>query len=85
MKCHFNSVSQKYLMDVGSGSALTNIYFLTGFTKVMNEYMFENANVQQFIKSTDSHFDVIVAEEFFSESLYMLTHKHKAPLVTICE
>lgn len=78
-------VSQKYLMDVGSGSALTNIYFLTGFTKVMNEYMYENPNVQKFIKSTGHHFDVIFAEEFFSESLYMLAHKHKAPLVTICK
>lgn len=72
-------------MDIGSGSALTNIYFLTGFTKIMNEYMYENRNIQKFIQSTEYYFDVIFAEEFFSESLYMLAHKYNAPLVTICK
>lgn len=50
-----------------------------------NEIAFENAEVQKFIKRTDLHFDVIVAEDFFHESLYMFAHKHKAPLVTICK
>lgn len=52
-------------------------------SKIKNEYALENANVQKFIKSTGLHFDVIVAEEFFDEALYMLAHKHKAPMVTI--
>lgn len=78
-------VTQKDMMEVGSSSALTSIMMMTVFPKLMTEYMYENPNVQKFIKSTGLHFDVIVAEEFFSDSLYMLAHKHKAPLVTICK
>lgn len=72
-------------MELGSSSALTTIFMMTIFPKTMNEYMYENPNIQKFIKSTEYQFDVIVAEEFFSEGLYMLAYKHKAPLVTICK
>lgn len=52
-------------------------------SKMKNEYTLSNPNVQKFIKSTGLHFDVIVAEEFFDDALFMLAHKHKAPVVTI--
>lgn len=40
-------------------------------------------NVQTFIKSTDHQFDVIINDEFMTESFLMFAHKHKAPVVTI--
>lgn len=58
---------------------------MTLLPKMMNEYVFENPNVQKFVKSTDLHFDVIVAEEFLSDSFLMFAHKFKAPIVTICK
>lgn len=84
-KFHAVSVSTSDLIKMSSNSALTSIIMMATFPHAMNAYIFENPNVQKFIKSTDLHFDVIVAEEFYSESLYMLAHKHKAPLVTICK
>lgn len=81
----FFLVNQDVLLEMSESSVLTNIIMMTTFPKAMNEYMYENTNVQKFIKSTGIHFDVIVAEEFYCEGLYMLAHKHKAPLVTICK
>ncbi|XP_065088127.1 UDP-glycosyltransferase UGT5-like [Ochlerotatus camptorhynchus] len=48
-----------------------------------SRYALENKNVQQFIKRQDLHFDLIVSEQFFQESLLMFAHKFKAPIVTI--
>lgn len=70
---------------MSDSSVVTGIIMMTVFPKAMNEYMYENPNVQKFIKSTGYHFDVIVAEDFYSEGLFMLAHKHKAPIVTICK
>lgn len=57
---------------------------LAMFPKLINGYAWENANVQKFVKSSGLHFDVIVAEDFYSDSFLMFAHKHKAPIVTIC-
>lgn len=73
------------LMSFGSSSALKMILMMNLFSKGMNEYTFDSPNVRKFIESTDYHFDVIVAEDFYAESLYMFAHKHNAPLVTICK
>lgn len=70
---------------MSTGSVFSTMRILTVFSKTWNEYMFENANVQKFIKSTDFHFDIVVADDFYSESSYMLAYKHKAPLITICK
>lgn len=78
-------VKQNELIETSSGSVLSSIMMLTMLPKMMNNYTLENANIQKFIKSTDYHFDVIVAEEFFADSLLMFAHKHKAPVVTICK
>lgn len=79
---NFNVVKQQHIIDTADGSVFSSILMLAQITKMKNEYTFENANVQKFIKST-GHFDVIVAEEFFCDGLYMFAHKYKAPIVTI--
>ncbi|XP_021702436.1 UDP-glucuronosyltransferase 2B7 [Aedes aegypti] len=48
-----------------------------------SRYALESANVQKFIKREDQHFDLIVAEQFFQESLLMFAHKFDAPIITI--
>lgn len=78
-------MKQSDLIEMASGSAFSSIMMMTVMPKIWNEYTFENENVQKFIKSTDSHFDVIVAEDFINEAIYMFAYKHKAPLVTICK
>lgn len=51
----------------------------------MNEYAFENSNVQKLIHSTNLHYDVVINEEFFADSFLMFAHKFKAPLITMCK
>lgn len=72
-------------MQVASQSLFKSIDDMKYYPTMWNTYSIENANVQKFIKSTGSHYDLIVAEEFFIDSFYMFAHKHKAPIVTICE
>lgn len=72
------------MIDQSSGSVFSGIDMLAMFPKLMNGYAWENINVQNFVKSTEYHFDVIVAEDFYSDSFLMFAHKHKAPIVTIC-
>lgn len=77
-------VSQEQFIEDSHNSVITNINILAMFPKLMNGYSWENENVQKFIRSTDHQFDVIVAEDFYSDSFLMFAHKHKAPIVTIC-
>lgn len=78
-------VSQEDMFKFKSMSKFYQILMMAYMPSIMNKHVFENANVQKFLKSTDFHFDVIVAEEFYCDSLYMLAHKHQAPLVKICK
>lgn len=72
------------MIKYSSQSVFKSIDLLASFPKMMNQYAWENANVQNFVKSTGLHFDVIVAEDFFLDSFLMFAHKHKAPIVAIC-
>lgn len=45
----------------------------------------QTTNVQKFINTDKSHFDVILAEQFFQESFLMFAHKYNAPIVTLSE
>ena len=77
-------MSQNDLIQNAGGSVFSAINILAFLPKIINEYTLESANVQNFIKSTGHHFDVIVAEDFYSDSLLMFAHKFNAPVVTIC-
>lgn len=78
-------VPPERFIQVASQSLFQNVDDMKYYPTIWNTYSIENANVQKFIKSTDSHYDLIVAEEFFIDSFYMFAHKHKAPIVTICK
>ncbi|XP_047991531.1 UDP-glucosyltransferase 2-like [Leguminivora glycinivorella] len=61
-----------------SFESFQNIMYKFGF--MMNEFVFESKDVQEFMKQ-DHKIDVVVAEVFFNEGLYMFAHKYQAPLV----
>lgn len=73
------------ILEMHAGFVPVSIAFLYTFPKIVNEHAFESPNVQKFIESTGLHFDVIVLEEFFSDSFLMFSWKFKAPVVTICK
>lgn len=54
-----------------------------GFTSATTEYAWANRNVQHFIHSDKSKFDLIISEQFYQESWLTFAHKYKAPIITI--
>lgn len=80
-----NAVSQETLMKMGSASPFMMITQSIKRLGVINNYVYQSANVQKFIHSTDFQFDVVINEDFFGESFLMFAHKFKAPIITICE
>lgn len=49
------------------------------------EHALKTSAVQNFIRNDNSQFDLILAEQFFQESLLMFSHKYEAPIITISE
>ena len=49
------------------------------------EHALNNVLIKYFVLNDKSHFDLILAEQFFQESLLMFSHKYNAPIVTICK
>ncbi|XP_062553447.1 UDP-glycosyltransferase UGT5-like isoform X2 [Armigeres subalbatus] len=47
------------------------------------EHGFTRDNVREFIQNDNSHFDLLLAEQFFQESYLMFAHKYKVPIVTV--
>lgn len=76
--------SQNKMLDDFGGSAFATISMLAFFPKMTNEYNLQSEAVQKLIHSTDLQFDVIVMEDFFSESYLAFAHKFNAPVVKIC-
>lgn len=78
-------VPQELLLKMNSNSPFTSVGQITGFVNMMNDYAFQNPNLQKFIHSTDLHFDVVINEEFFADSFLIFAHKYNAPIITMCE
>lgn len=49
------------------------------------EKAFQSDSVKNFIRTDNTKFDLIFAEQFFQESMLMFAHKYQAPIVTISE
>lgn len=47
------------------------------------EYALKHPNVQKLIDSTDQHFDLVIAEQYYQEAFLMFAHKFKAPVITL--
>lgn len=53
--------------------------------KTISNHCLSNSNVQKFLHRNDLHFDLVINEEFFMDSLLMFGQKFNAPLMTICK
>lgn len=51
--------------------------------KFTTETAFNSTTLQDFIDNDNSHFDLIFAEVFYQESMYMFSYKYKAPIIGI--
>lgn len=51
--------------------------------KLTADHGLNDTNVKKFIHRTDLHFDLVISEELFQESVSMFAHRFKAPLITI--
>lgn len=76
-------VPRENLIQQSNRSPFTTVSITSQYAKLMNEHAFQTKNVRKFIKNTKNRFDVIVNDEYFSESLLMFAHKYKAPIVTV--
>lgn len=47
------------------------------------KYALNHPNVQKLIDSTDQHFDLIIAEQYYQEAFLMFAHKFNAPVITL--
>lgn len=53
------------------------------FGYISAEHALSSKQVQEFIHRNDLHFDIVINEEIFHDSLLMFAHKYKVPVVTI--
>lgn len=69
---------------VGSFVAETqNIWMNWKIGLLNSEHVLKNAKVQELIKNKEKTFDLVFADQFNQESLYLFAHKYKCPLVTL--
>lgn len=52
---------------------------------INSEHVLTNGKVQELIKDQEKTFDLVFADQFNQESLYLFAHKFKCPLVTVGE
>lgn len=55
------------------------------FANMSADFALSNKNIQEFIKRTDLHFDLVINEEIYHDVFLMFAKKFNAPVVTICE
>ncbi|XP_031639549.1 UDP-glucuronosyltransferase 2B1-like [Contarinia nasturtii] len=77
-------VKQDDFVDMASASIFSCVHLLRDMPRIFNPYTLQNANIQKFIHSTGLHFDLVINEEFYGDSMLMFAHKFKAPIITIC-
>ncbi|XP_021696236.1 UDP-glucuronosyltransferase 2B1 [Aedes aegypti] len=69
------------LTEISIHQMLMNFLYSLGLETA--QHGFTRDNIREFIRSDDSHFDLILAEQFYQEAYLMLAHKYKAPIVTV--
>lgn len=69
------------LTEISIHQMLMDFLFSLGLETA--EYGFTRENVKEFILKDESHFDLILAEQFYQEAYLMFAHKYKAPIVTV--
>uniref|UniRef100_A0A1W7R8N0 UDP-glucuronosyltransferase n=1 Tax=Aedes albopictus TaxID=7160 RepID=A0A1W7R8N0_AEDAL len=79
-----NSVKVESLYDLTEISIHRMLMdFLYSLGLETAQHGFTRENVRDFIRNDDSHFDLILAEQFYQEAYLMFAHKYKAPIVSV--
>ena len=76
-------VTQEQIFDLKFMNQIDmlGVYWWMGIEST--QYCLENPMVKNFTLYDDSHFDLILTEQFFQEALLMFAHKYKAPIVSL--
>ncbi|XP_065082716.1 UDP-glycosyltransferase UGT5-like [Ochlerotatus camptorhynchus] len=69
------------LTEISIHQMLMNFLYSMGVETT--QHGFTRENVREFIQQDESHFDLILAEQFYQEAYLMFAHKYKAPIVTV--
>lgn len=74
----------KSFADFADASAITykKAYHHLGYNTA--EHLLKHPNVQEFLRRSNKHYDLILVEQYYQEALLMLSHQFKAPIVSIC-
>ena len=70
-----------FKMQFSSDFENLHLYWETGLKST--EYALNQTKVKSLIARKDLHFDLVVLEQFFHETLLMFAHKFKCPVVTL--
>ena len=79
------TVSSELLFNAPHSSDFQILYLYWKIGLGSTKHALNTNAVKEFIRNDNSKFDLILAEQFFQESLLMFSHKYQAPIVTICE
>lgn len=74
----------KDIFDMRYDSDWENLWLYWRVGLLTTEHALQTSNVQKFIQRED-HFDLVLSEQFFQESMLMFAHKFGCPIVTIGE
>ncbi|CAO1355349.1 unnamed protein product, partial [Diamesa hyperborea] len=75
--------SSELLFNAPHSSDFQILYLYWKIGLGSTEHALKTKAVQEFIRNDNSKFDLILAEQFFQDSLLMFSHKYQAPIVTI--
>lgn len=79
------TVKQKDAFKWKSKSLFVTFGLTLNFIKNSNKHGLESEQVQKFIHSKNSHFDLIFIEETLHDAYLMFGYQFNAPIVSICE
>lgn len=78
-------VPQSKVYEAEEESGLMGLMLLPFIGYAVADYSLNTTNVQELIHSKNLHFDVVINEEFYQDSVSMFAHRFNAPLISICE
>uniref|UniRef100_A0A336M393 UDP-glucuronosyltransferase n=2 Tax=Culicoides sonorensis TaxID=179676 RepID=A0A336M393_CULSO len=75
-------IPMKDIFDMRYDSDWENLWLYWRVGLLTTEHALQTSNVQKFIQRED-HFDLVLSEQFFQESMLMFAHKFQCPIVTL--
>lgn len=76
---------QSKVFEAEESTGMADLLMTPFIGYALAEHALNDPNIRKFIHRTDLHFDLVINEEFFQDSISMFAHKFKAPQITICK